>query len=319
MTMRELAKLANVSVSTVSKAFHGGKDISEETRAHIFATAKQYCCYGTFYQGKYHKKVIAIICPELAGDYYSTFTEFLQGMIEGAGCIAVLSTDHFQATRQEELIEYYSEYLRVDGILVFDLQVKLKKGHTTPIVSLYSAQNAAVDCVGIDVESAIFDAIGLLQELGHRKIAFLGERLTTLKARYFHHAASQLLPDEPLIITSKYRFEKAGEDGISQLNDHPDITALICAYDNIAFGAIKALEARGLRIPQDMSVIGIDNAPLGQYSSIALTTIDTKPEEVCTVAWELLQKKMESPYYKSTQSISIRSGLIVRDSTGPVK
>jgi DNA-binding LacI/PurR family transcriptional regulator len=59
MTMRELAKLANVSASTVSKAFHGAKDISQETREHIFAVARQYGCYGTFYQGRYNKKVIA--------------------------------------------------------------------------------------------------------------------------------------------------------------------------------------------------------------------------------------------------------------------
>ena len=172
MTMRELAKLANVSVSTVSKAFHGGKDISNETREHIFAVAKEHGCYGTFYKGTYHKKVIAVICPELAGEYYSTFTELLQHMIEKAGCIAMISTDHFQAHKQAQLIEYYAEYLKADGILVFDLQVKIKKGYKTPIVSLYSSEDANADCVGIDVRSAIYDAVRLLKDHGHQKIAF---------------------------------------------------------------------------------------------------------------------------------------------------
>ncbi len=317
MTMRELAKAANVSVSTVSKAFHGAKDISEETREHIFSVAKELGCYGKFHQGKYNKKVIAVICPELAGQFYSTFTELLQEMIEKAGCICTISTDHFLPEVQAQLIEYYSEYLKVDGILIFDLQTKLKKGHTTPIVSLYSNKDTTADCVGIDIKSAIVDAIKLLLDLGHTKIAFLGEKLTTLKAQYFYEAATDLLQGEPQIITSAYRFEKAGEDGAAQLA--PDVTALICAYDNIAFGAIKTLRAQGLQIPQDISVIGIDNAPMGQYASTTLTTIDTKPDEVCTIAWELLQKKMESPYYKSPQSISIRSGLIVRESVGAVK
>ena len=124
MTMRELAKAANVSVSTVSKAFHGGKDISEETREHIFSVAKELGCYGKFHQGKYNKKVIAVICPELAGQFYSTFTELLQEMIEKAGCICTISTDHFLPEVQAQLIEYYSEYLKVDGILVFDLHTK---------------------------------------------------------------------------------------------------------------------------------------------------------------------------------------------------
>ena len=313
MPMRELAKLANVSVSTVSKAFHGAKDISEDTREHIFSVAKQYGCFGTFYQGKYHKKVIAIICPELAGEYYSTFTGLLQEMIEKAGCMTVISTDDFLPSKQAQLIEYYAEYLNVDGILIFDLQISPKKGQTTPIVSLYSNNDPHVDCVGIDIKSAMFDAIGLLQEYGHQNIAFLGETLTAQKAKYFYEAASELLGKAPSIITSTYRFEQAGEDCIAQLTD-PTVTALICAYDNIAFGAIKALQSRGLHVPQDISVIGIDNTPLGKYASTTLTTIDTRPEEVCTIAWELLQKKMESPFYRSMQNISIRSGLIVRES-----
>jgi len=318
MTMQELAKLANVSVSTVSKAFHGRKDISAETREHIFSVAKQYGCFGTFYQGNYEKKVIAIICPELVGEYYSTFVALLQNMIEKAGCIAVISTDHFQAAKQAQLIEYYSEYLKVDGILVFDLKITLKKGHTTPIVSLYSNKDARVDCVGIDIKSAITDAIRLLQSYGHEKIAFLGETLTAMKAQCFYEAACDLLQAPPMIITSSYRFEKAGEDCVEQL-EAQSVTALICAYDNIAFGAIKALQAKNILVPQDMSVIGIDNTPVSKYASIALTTIDSGPEEVCTIAWELLQKKMNSPYYKSTQKISIRSGLIQRESVAYVK
>ena len=318
MTMRELAKLANVSISTVSKAFHGAKDVSEETKEHIFSIAKQHGCFGKFYQGKYSKKVIAIICPELAGEYYSTFTQLLQKMIEKDDCITIISTDDFRASKQALLIEYYAEYLRVDGIMIFDLQITPKKGYDTPIVSLYSNKHTHVDCVGIDVKSAIIDAIKLLQSYGHENIAFLGETLTTLKAQYFFEAASELQKNTPKIITSTQRFEKAGEDCVAQLADQKDITALICAYDNIAFGAAKALQAKGLRIPQDISIIGIDNTPGAQYASTALTTIDTKPEEVCTIAWELLQKKMQSPFYKSMQSISIRSGLIIRDSVGPV-
>lgn len=319
MTMRQLAKAANVSVSTVSKAFHGAKDISPETRTHIFAVAKELGCYGKFYQGKYDKKVIAVICPELAGEFYSTYTELLQNMIETAGCICTISTDHFQSEIQAQLIEYYAEYMNVDGILVFDLQTKLKKGHKTPIVSLYSNKDPSADCVGIDIKSAITDAIELLMDNGHRKIAFLGEKLTAMKAQYFQEAAADLMEEEPVIITSTYRFQKAGEDCAAQLRCHNDVTALICAYDNIAFGAIKALRTQGLQIPQDISVIGIDNTPMGQYTSTALTTIDTKPEEVCAIAWELLQKKMNSPYYKSPQSISIRSGLILRESVARTK
>lgn len=314
MTMRELAKLANVSVSTVSKAFHGGKDISAQTREHVFAVAKQYGCYGSFYQGKYPKKVIAVICPELAGDFYSGFVEKLQKLIEQDHCTPIISTDHFSHATQAELIEYYADYLCVDGILVFDLKAPVKKGYKSPIVSLYSADHSGADCVNIDIDAAIYDAVCLLQDRNHENIAFFGERLTTLKEASFRQAIRNVLHKEPIILTSEFRFEKAGKDCAEQLKQFPDVTAIVCAYDNIAFGAIKALQEQGLRIPEDISVIGIDNTAAGQYASTALTTIDANPDEVCLIAWELLKKKIHSSSYRSNQTISIRPTLIIRDS-----
>ena len=87
MTMRDLAKLANVSVSTVSKAFREADDVSPQTREQIFALAKEQGCFGKYYKGRYHKKVVAIICPELLSDYYSRFTEGLREQIEKSGCM----------------------------------------------------------------------------------------------------------------------------------------------------------------------------------------------------------------------------------------
>lgn len=319
MTMKELAKLANVSISTVSKAFHDAPDISRETRDHIFAIARQAGCYGKFYKGNYHKKVIAVICPELAGDFYSGFVERLQQLIERDGCMPVISTDHFLPTAQAELIEYYASYLHVDGILVFDLKAPVKKGYQAPIVSLYSAAHTGADCVNIDMDSAIHDAVRLLMEYGHENIVFFGETLTSAKAEAFSRATENLLHKEPSIITSTFRFEKAGEDCVSMLKNFPSATAVICAYDNIALGAIKALQAIGFHVPEDISIMGIDNTPTGQYASTALTTIDTNPDEVCLIAWELLKKKMQSVCYRSSQNISIRASLVVRDSVAKKK
>ena len=120
--------------------------------------------------------------------------------------------------------------------------------------------------------------------------------------------------DNPCIIESPYRFEQAGEDGAAKmLNEHPDCTAIICAYDNIALGAIRQLKQCGYRVPEDISVIGIDNIGISQHAENALTTIDTNPEEVCLIAWDILQKKLENKYYRSNQAITITGRLIIRE------
>ena len=95
--MRDLAKLANVSISTVSKAFNNADDINEETKNHIINIAKQNGCYGKYCKDKYPKKVIAIISRELGGDYYKDIVEKFEhtmycGKRSAAGCVFLFLT-----------------------------------------------------------------------------------------------------------------------------------------------------------------------------------------------------------------------------------
>lgn len=314
MTMRELAKLANVSVSTVSKAFHDADDISESTRQLVFAVAKQHGCYGKFYKGKFHKQIIAIICPEVGGGFYTSYIECLQRIIEGSGGLTLISAYHFSQAAQTELLDYYASYLQVDGIIVFHLDEPLKKGYDIPIVSLFSSPNPSVDTVSINLEAPIFEAVSLLQSLEHENIAFIGEKLTPKKTEHFCLAVRSIIGREPCIIESKYRFEEAGEDGARQLlTRYREYTAVICAYDSIALGAIRQLKSSGYSVPEDYSVVGIDNIRFSGHTETALTTIGTDPEEVCRIAWDIIQKKQESKYYRSNQAITITGKLIQRE------
>lgn len=313
MTMKELAKIASVSVSTVSKAFCDADDVSKETKEHIFALAREHGVFGKYYKGKYHKKIIAIICPEFRSNYYTRFLECLQGMIEASDGICVVSADRFDPRRQAELIEYYASYLKVDGLIVFGMRDIPKKGYTAPIVSLLGNTDVAFDSVNVDMDHAIKGAVRTLHDLGHTKLAFLGETLTKAKANAFCTVA----PDCP-VFESTLRFEEAGEDGVRQLlKSAPDTTAIICAYDNIALGAIRELRKNALSVPEDVSVIGIDNIPLCGHTETTLTSIDCDPEEVCRITWDLLQKKISSPHFRARQSISLKPSLIVRESVAP--
>ena len=317
MTMRELAKLANVSVSTVSKAFHDADDISEETQQMIFRVAKEHGCYGKFYKGKFHKQVIAIICPEIGSGFYAAYVERLQRIIRAHNGIALISADEFSEAAQAELLDYYASYLRVDGIVAFSLKKPIKKGYDIPIVSLFSAPDPRIDTVSINLEAPMEEAVDLLRSLGHEKIAFLGEQLTEAKAAIFRKIINDASAP---VIQSEFRFEKAGEDAVEQLlARETDCTALICAYDNIALGAIRQLRRRGYRVPEDVSVVGIDNIASSEHVETALTTIDTNPDEVCMLAWDIIQKKQQSKYYRSNQAITITGKLIVRETVGKRK
>lgn len=320
MTLRELSKLTNVSVSTISKAFHDADDVSEETRRLVFDTAKRTGCFGKYYKGRYSKKIIAIICPEMNGTFYTGYIERLQAIIERNDAIALISADHFSAAKQSELIDYYASFLHVDGILVLGLKAPLKKGYEIPVVSLLGGRDCCTDSVYVDIAPPMQAAVSHLMKLGHRKIAFIGEKLTEGKAQCFQNAMRQHKTEPFRIVTSGFRFEQAGEDCVRELLREPSMpTALICAYDDIAFGAIKQLTKSGYSVPNDISVIGIDNINVSAYMERSLTSIDTYPDEICAIVWDLLQKKMENRFSTLNQCIVVSGRLIVRDTTAPAR
>lgn len=320
MTMKELARLCHVSVSAVSKAFCDADDISKETKELIFKVAKEQGCFGKFYKGKYNKKIIAVICHEISGDYYSIFVNMLKEFIEKNNGMCIISTDDFSAKKQSELIEYYISYLKVDGLFVMGLKEPLKKGYETPIVSIFASADNKVDLVVTDINLAIYEAVETLYSLGHKRIAFFGEGLTTSKEEGFVNAVEKFENIKYTLIKSEKRFEEAGYDCANQLlNKKEAYTAIICAYDNIAIGAIKRLKEKGIMIPEDVSVIGIDNIKISNFTETSLSSIDVNPKDICSIAYTLMQKKLDNKYFKANQSIVIKPSIVIRESIGKAK
>lgn len=322
MNLRELARLTGVSVSTVSKAFNDADDVSEKTKEYIFETAKKYGCFGKYYKEKYYKKIIAIICPELRSYYYTSFIDRLKALIEKNDGIVLISTDDFNSRKQAELIEYYASFLHVDGIFVHGYKGSAKQGYETPIIALSSSKDPSINTVYCDLEQPIQQAIFHLQDLNHRKIAFIGEDLTTGKEDHYHHAMKQYGLDIPEAYTfrSQYRFERAGEDGaehLMKLANPP--TAILCAYDYIAYGAISYLTRNGYHVPNDISIIGMDNNDSSRHMDPPLTSIDSGYDEICQIAWDLMCKKFDDKQYKMRQKIIVSGELILRETTGPIK
>lgn len=316
MTMKELAALANVSLSTVSKAFHDAEDISAGTKELIFDIAKKHGCYGKYYKGKYAKTVVAIICPELESAYYNAYVEKLQKLIKKNGGIALVSSYDFEGDAQEELLDYYVSHLKVDGVFVLGMQSPLKKGYDVPVIALLTASANIKDSINVDLATPIQNALNYLDNLGHKNIVFAGETLTRSKEAQFLNSI-QTLSGTYRTIRSPYRFERAGEDCARQILDLTDLpTAIVCAYDNIAIGLIRYLNSHGYSVPEDFSVIGMDNIHASQYLEHPLTSIDSNPDEVCAIALDLFQKKQQNSYYRLSQRIIVTGQLIIRESTG---
>ncbi|MCQ2387574.1 MAG: LacI family transcriptional regulator [Clostridia bacterium] len=317
MNMKKLAEKANVSVGTISKVFSNSKEISKETKDKIIKIAKENGCFEKYNKNKYDKKIVAVICPEINSAYYANMVTYLEKKLSENNLQTIISISNFNQKNETDLVSYFSSNSNADAIILIGNYSFIKYNKEIPIVSIGKSKNNEIDCVYSRSKEAFYDAIKLLKDNGHTKIAYLGEQLTKSYEKNFIEALRYYaLPVHPeFIITDKERFETAGYNAMNKILEQKDMpTAIITAYDYIALGAIQAIRAKGLNVPDDFSIIGSDNISFASHYNISLTTIDKNNNECCDKAVELIIKKLSNNYYKLRQSISIRSELIIRNS-----
>lgn len=323
MTLSKLAKIAHVSVSTVSKAFSASPEVSPETRKYIFDLAREHGCFEKYYKEKYDKKVIAVVCPEIKSAYYAEFVSLLEKKITEKNYTMLLSISNFDLQKEMDIVYYYRCFAKVNGVIVMGGLKGLCSSEGIPTVGIFSDGEVRNDMDIITLGwSGIQEAVSYLKECGHKDIAFIGERHTLFKQQNFVSAMEEFgLPvREEFLITSDSRFEQAGAEcaaALLQLKELP--TAVIAAYDYMAFGAIDYWNAHGFKVPEELSVIGIDDIAAANYGAIQLTSVKTDFERVCQMALEMLEEKMQNPQMKTYRHKTADSVLVKRNSVVCVK
>lgn len=322
MTLEKIAKLAGVSLGTVSKAFSNSKEISQKTRQKIFDIAKEQGCYKKYIKTEFNKKVVALILPEVKSAYYADISVYFEEVLKKKGFLTVLATGNFNQETEHDLIDYFNAKKNCDGIIIINPYGVIPKDVNVPIIAIGSIEKQPnADCISIDFLGGITTAIAHLKENGHTLIGFLGETFTKIKEPIFKKAMNKnsLLVNEDYIFRSNKRFKEAGIDGLKYLLSlKTPPTAIITAYDYIAIGAIKYAKSIGLDIPKDLSIIGMDDISLASDVAVQLSSIKSNVKEVCDIAVDLLVKKMDSKFYTLRQEITIDCELQKRASVGKI-
>lgn len=287
ITLSKIAQLANVSVSTASKAFSGSSEVNEETREMIFKVAREHGCFKKFYNVKFPKLVIAIIAPEFKSSYYTRYLSCLQDALEEENCELCVSSTDFSPEKEESLIEYYYKHSSVDGIIILDTHIAIEDKYEIPIVSLNSKQNSRCPHQIInDIYPAMQECATYLKSKNVTDVGFVGEQLTQIKCRAFAKALEEVgieLPEENIGTTQK-RFEEGGYNAMETLflrNRIPK--AILCAYDYMAIGAIRCIYDHGLSVPEDIAVLGMDNLRQDEFLNPPLASISSKTQTLCNL------------------------------------
>ena len=173
--------------------------------------------------------------------------------------------------------------------------------------------------VGVDDRAAAYTAVDYLIQQGHRKIAVLGGPVTSYPSVMRREGAQQAMQDAGILFNDKlyglsnYDFESAYH-AVNSLLAAADFTALFAMSDVIALGAIRALVSAGLRVPEDVSVIGFDGITMSRYCVPVLTTVVQPSEQISLQSIELLVRQIEhgAPAQTITLQPELQQGESVR-------
>jgi len=315
MTLKKIADTAKVSVSTVSKAFSWSNEISEEKRQYIFEIAKKLGCYDKYCKPDFTKKVIAVICPEVQGSYYTQQVTLFEKEIKKRGALMVTSIFNFDEDSKKEQITYFSQCAKVDGIIIYGSSKKIKCN--VPAVSI--GKSDEFDSIVLSNETAIQEAVEYFIENGHKDIAFIGEKLTIKTYELFVEVLKKkgLKINNEYMIESTGRFEEAGYDAMNTLLSlEKPPTAVFVAYDRIAVGSMKSIYEHGLNVPKDISLIGMNDNYENHYLNVPLTSITSYNQDFCEIVVDVLFDRIKKGKTDKVKKINISTELVKHNSVG---
>lgn len=329
--LKDIAEKAGVTVPSVSKALNNSPEISEETALLIKKVAKEMG-YEARPVNKKRNYVVGVIVPEVSSHYYAQLLTSIGQALEKQGYTMLTMMTFFRPENDKSVVEQLCRY-KLDGIIVSCYHPMSKqiydiiRNSGTPVLFLEEVQQSWMplcdaDSIYINQELGVRLLLEHLVELGHENIGYLGEDNSAIRYR----TLVNFLEERKLPLRSEFvkigseRFETGGYQYAQKLLKENKLpTAVFCAYDQMAYGAMKAFGEHGLRIPEDISVVGFDNNVMDDFTHVSLTTVTNPVEEMGAVAVRILMDKIENPRTHVVQRVSLQSRLITRSSTCPPK
>jgi DNA-binding LacI/PurR family transcriptional regulator len=333
--LADVATRAGVSVKTVSNVVNGYAHVSADTRARVDAAIAELD-YRPNLAARHLRSgrsgIVALALPELDFPY---FAELARHVVEAArqrGWTVLIDQTDGERERERLAMESFGTRL-IDGVILSPLATGPRdlaaRRATTPMVLLGErVYDGPDDHVSIDNVAAARLAVEHLVGHGRRRIAAVGTQAmrsagtARLRAAGYREAlrdAGLSVVPELMIPAASYHGEHgaAAVDPLLALPEPPD--AIFCFNDLLALGALRRLHEKGVRVPDDVAVVGIDDIEDGRYSVPSLTTVRPDKQRIAELAVRLLADRLEAPEaeaHRSPRELDAPFDLVVRESTG---
>jgi DNA-binding LacI/PurR family transcriptional regulator len=332
-TIKDIAKRVGVSHSTVSRALSGSALIAPETTERIRLAAAEMGYQPSAAARSLKTKrsrVLGVIVSSMDDPFFAEILQGIEDTAQASGYSLFIASSQRDPERGQKVARSMMEH-RADGVIICSTSFSAEQsqqlqdgGFQIVVINNQAAENFRYSIFHDDVDGARQITRHLI-DLGHRRIAYLGDSLsgrTSLDRLTGFHSE---MDSAGLVVPPEYIYEVPGgtpELGATSVNHFLDLperpTAIICFNDMLAIGLLKALQQAGLEIPADISITGFDNIRFSTYTNPPLTTFDQPKRYIGMEATRLLLGLLhpEAEIHADRSEIKILRGrLLKRKST----
>jgi DNA-binding LacI/PurR family transcriptional regulator len=332
--LKDIAEKAGLSVMTISKALRDAPDISASTKARIRLMAEQMGYVpDSIAQGLRNgtSKLLGLIIPSMTDPLYARLVSAIESRTRALGYDLLLAHTMNLADREEASIRRMLSR-RIDGLFISPvyrlaptapIYEELKRRKTPTVVlgqcGPFCAQFTNVES---DDVAASQSATSHLIQLGHKRIAFLAGPLGSPWAHErlegYRRAlrAAEIEPDDKLIFSAGSTIAEGEKAALQLINESLDITAVQAVNDVVAIGAATVFVKQGIKIPEELSIIGFGNILAAEHFRIPLTTLRQPKHRMGDAAMDCMLQLLNG---KSAESQRLIADLVVRESTSQAR
>jgi DNA-binding LacI/PurR family transcriptional regulator len=329
--LKDVAALAGVSVKTVSNVVNGYPHVSPEMRRRVQAALDQLgyrpnLSARSLRRGR--SGIIALALPHLQEPYFAELAGAVISSAEARGCTVLVDQTDGVRSREQLALSGIRPHL-IDGLLLSPLAVStadlLERRDSTPLVLLGERiSDSPFDHVTMDNVAAARAATEHLLGLGRRRVAAVGAQdedaghTARLRLRGYTDALTAAgTPVRPELVASVVSFHRSdGAAAMEHLLGLPEPPDAVFAFnDLLALGAMRTLHRLGVRIPEDVAVVGVDDVEESRFSTPGLSTVSPDKQHIAELALEALLRRVEGDVSEPAE-LRARWSLQVRGSTG---